>query len=363
MRSALTRTFSAITALAMLAAACPALAQGKGAGKKPPAEPAAPEDPKLVEAKKHMEAGAAFYNDPSGHKCEEAYREFKKAYELSGSMNAVKGMGLCAMELERDGEAISLLDKFLEAKGDQLDPADKQQMETDLKALRSVVAWVTLKSDRPGVTITDVRTPARGFPITNRYTIGLTDTRIGIHPGSHEFKASVDGAPDQIWKVDIPNGGKFEREFEFDKGKPVTAEGFTEKDFQSGGEDKPAEQPSRPVPMTVFIVGGAAIAAGIAGAVVGGVLATGAKADFDASNGKANTASELVVLEDMRSKVVTLNTVADVCFGLAAAGAVAATVLFVMRPEKKPTEPPKESFAFAPWATPQGGGMMAVGTF
>ncbi|MDI1448944.1 hypothetical protein [Polyangium sp. 6x1] len=361
MRSALTRTFSAITALAMLATACPALAQGKG-GKKPPAEPAAPEDPNLVEAKKHMEAGAAFYNDPSGHKCEEAYREFKKAFELSGSMNAVKGMGLCAMELERDGEAINLLDKFLEAKGDQLDPADKQQMETDLKALRSAVAWVTLKSDRPGVTITDVRTPARGFPITNRYTIGLTGTRIGIHPGTHEFKASVDGAPDQVWKVEITNGGKYDREFEFDKGKPVTAEGFTEKDL-NGGEDKPVEQPSRPVPITVFIAGGAAIAAGVAGAVVGGVLATGAKADFDASNGKANTKAELQTLEDMRSKVVTLNAVADVCFGLAAAGAVAATVLFVLRPEKKPAEPPKESFAFAPWATPQGGGVMAVGTF
>jgi len=360
MRSALTRTFSAITALAMLAAACPALAQGKG-GKKPPAEPAAPEDPKLIEAKKHMEAGAAFYNDPSGHKCEEAYREFKKAFDLSGSMNAVKGMGLCAMELERDGEAISLLDKFLDAKGDQLDPADRQQMETDLKAMRSAVAWVTLKSDRAGVTITDVRTPARGFPITNRYTIGVTGTRIGIHPGAHEFKASVDGAPDQVWRVEISNGSKYDHEFEFDKGKPVTAEGFTDKDLQ-GGEDKPAEKPSRPVPITVFVVGGAAIAAGIAGAVVGGALATSAKADYDASNGKARTQADLVVLEDLRSNVVTLNAVADVCFGVAAAGAVVATVLFVTRPEKK-AEPPKDSFAFAPWAIPQGGGFMAVGTF
>ena len=57
-----------------------------------------------------------------------------------------------------------------------------------------------------GVTITDVRTPARGFPITNRYTIGLTGTKIGIHPGAHEFKASVEGAPDQVWKVEITNG-------------------------------------------------------------------------------------------------------------------------------------------------------------
>ncbi len=359
MRSALTRTFSAITALAMLAATCPALAQGKGGKKPPTAEPAAPEDPKLVQAKGHMEAGAAFYNDPSGHKCEEAYREFKKAFDLSGSMNAVKGMGLCAMELERDGEAISLLDKFLDAKGDQLDPADKQQMETDLKAIRSAVAWVTLKSDRSSVTITDVRTPARGFPITNRYTVGIAGSRIGIHPGTHEFKASVDGAPDQVWKVEITNGSKYEHEFEFDKGKPVTAEGFTEQDMK-GEEDKPKEAPARPVPTLVFVVGGVSIAAGVAGAVVGGALATGAKADYDAANGREPDARKLA---DMREGVVTLNAVADVCFGVAVAGAAVTAILFFTRPEKKPAEPPKDSFSFVPWAIPQGGGMMAVGTF
>jgi len=357
MRSALTRFFSAITALALLAPACPALAQGRG-GKHPPAEPPAPEDPNIVEARKHMEAGAAFYNDPSGHKCEEAYREFKKAFDLSGSMNAVKGMGLCAMELERDGEAISLLEKFLEAKGGELDPADKQQIETDLKAMKAVVAWVTLKSDRPSVSITDTRTPARGFPVRNRYTIGSTDTKLGVHPGAHEFKASSDGAPDQVWKVEITNGGKLDHYFEFDKGKPVTAEGFTADDLGIR-RDTEKDKPSRPVPISVFAVGGAAIAAGIAGGVVGG-LASSAKSDYDAANGVEPDAQKL---EDMRSSVVTLNLVADVCFGVAAAGAATALVLFLTRPEKKSDEPPKESISFAPWATPQGGGVMAVGSF
>ena len=49
----------------------PARAQGR-----PPPTPAA-----LEEARKHMKAGAAFANDPSGQrKCEEALREFAKAY-------------------------------------------------------------------------------------------------------------------------------------------------------------------------------------------------------------------------------------------------------------------------------------------
>jgi len=61
----------------------------------PATSPRKPTDAEIAEAKRHMEAAAAFYNDPSGRKCEDAYREFKLAYELSGgtSLNAAKGVG------------------------------------------------------------------------------------------------------------------------------------------------------------------------------------------------------------------------------------------------------------------------------
>jgi hypothetical protein len=356
MRSALLRTISAALCLSLITGSCPALAQ-KG-GKNPAPEPAAPEDPKLVEAKQHMAAGAAFYNDPSGHKCEEAYREFRKAFDLSGSPNAVKGMGLCAMELERDGEAINLLEKFLEARGDQLDPAEKEQMETDLKALKSAVVWVTFKTDKPGVTLVDTRTPSRGFPVTNRYTVSVTGTKLGIHPGVHEFKASVDDK-EQVWKVELANGSEHDHEFEFEKGKPVTAEGFKPDDL-GAHEEKQPEKVDRPVPGYVYAVGGASLAAALGGAVVGGVLATNAKSDYDKANGREDRAT----LEDMRSKVVTLNVVADVCFGVAVAGAATTLVLFLTRPAKKTPEPPADgAVSFAPWATPYGGGATLVGSF
>jgi hypothetical protein len=96
MRSSLTRAISALTLLAFVGSASPALAQGKGKGKGKGKTEQAPTDPKLIEAKKHMEAGAAFFNDPGGSKCEEAYREFKTAYELSGSMNAARGSSATA---------------------------------------------------------------------------------------------------------------------------------------------------------------------------------------------------------------------------------------------------------------------------
>jgi hypothetical protein len=97
---------------------------------------------------------------------------------------------------------------------------------------------------------------------------------------------------------------------------------------------------------------------GAAGAVVG-VLAKGARDDFEAANGKE---SDKANLEAARSNVVTMNLVADISFGLALAGAATTVVLFLQRPEKKP-ETDKGALSFSPWATPQGGGAMIWGTF
>lgn len=341
MRSVLTRWISAITACALFTAAMPAYAQK---GKKPD------EDPKIAEAKKHMEAGAAFFNDPAGHKCEEAFSEFEKAYELVGSLNALKGMAFCAMFLERDGEAIELYETLLERKGSQIERADKQQIESDLKALRAAVAVVTLKTDGAGVVVVDTRTPAKGYPITNRYKIDEKQLQLGVHPGVHEFKASIDGKPEQVWRIEIKNGEAYNHDFNF---------GVEKKD---DGDAKPPpvvpDKPSRPIPKSVFIVGGATVALGAAGAVVG-VLAKGAKDEFEAAN---VVTGDKAKLEEMRSKVVTMNLVADISFGLAIAGAATTVVLFLKRPEKK-LEAPKETVGFSPWATPQTAGAMVWGTF
>ena len=323
----------------MLTAAVPVYAGKKGE-----------EDPKVVEAKKHMEAGAAFFNDPAGHKCEEAFSEFEKAYELVGSLNALKGMAFCAMFLERDGEAIELYETLLERKGSQIDRADKQQIEADLKALHAAVAVVTLKTDTAGLTVVDTRTPAKGYPITNRYKIEEKQLQLGLHPGVHEFRASVDGKPEQVWRIEIKNGDAYNHDFNFGAATSDT-------------NDKPPppkepEKPSRPIPKSVFIVGGATVAFGVAGGVVG-FLAKGARDEYEAANGKEPDKAKL---DSMRSNVVTMNLIADVSFGLAVAGAVTTLVLIAKRPEKKP-DAGKDSLHFSPWATHQGGGAMMWGTF
>ncbi len=351
MRLSLARFTVAVSLATLCSVAAPAaLAQGA---------PAVTTDPaKLAEAKKHMQAGAAFYNDPSGHKCEEAIREFGKAYELSGSLNALKGQAICNLELERDGEAIEQYTKYLQAKGAAIDPADKSQVETDLNTLRASAAFITFSTDHAGVKITDVRTPSKGFPITNRYPLPMTGRKIGIHPGQHTFTASAEGVPDQTWTMEVVNGSKLEHTFEFDKGKPVVVEGD-----RIERHDEPTMVKTRPVPTSAFVMGGITVALAVPLAIFG-VRALGKGSDYKAANGHAPRAE----LDAMASDVKSANLITDIFLGATVASAVVTTILVIARPTKTVPEdranaPRTARFRVLPTASRDGGGALLVGAF
>lgn len=325
-----------IALAAIVCAARPARAQRK-----------APDPAAIEEARRHMKAGAAFYNDPAGHKCEEALREFTKAYELSGSLNALKGMAICNLELERDGDAIRQYTGYLEGKGGAIEAGEKAQIEADLSALKAAVATVKLASDHPEVKVTDVRTPSRGFPIRNTYALPEgAETTFGLHPGQHVFTASLDGFPDLVWKVELANGGTYAHAFSFHKpdAGPVVV-------------DKPPIM-VRPVPASVWVTVGLTGALGIAW----GALAVRARllnSDYQDQNGKKAAAE----LEDMRSGVVKANVVADVFLGAAVASLGTTAILYLTRPVK-PLSPGKAAgIRIIPTAGSRGGALSIGGTF
>lgn len=343
-----------VTALAVAAACC--LLSSVAAAQVPPPVSVQSDPARLEQAKTHMAAGAAFYNDPSGHKCEEALREFGKAYELSGSLNALRGMGICALELERDGEAIVLLERYIEGKGSKIEPADKKQVESDLAALKAAVATVTFEVDRPDVRITTVRTPSRGYPITNKYVLPEGKTPLGLHPGNYAITASVAGEADRSWKVEIANGEATTHAFQWG-GAAATPAPAPAPTPSSAGPVEPTQPPDeggeRPIPTTVWIFGGLTVALAVP-TVIFMVSASGAKSDFDAANGSAPAAE----LEDLRSDVTTMNLLSDVFLGATVASAAATTIFYLTRPEE-----PSTAARFVPVATPQGGGAFVTGSF
>lgn len=351
---------------AAFAAAC-CIASTMAWAQVPPVTPTQTDPAKLEQAKKHMEAGAAFYNDPSGHKCEEALTEFGKAYEYSGSLNALRGMGICALELERDGEAVELLERYIKGKGDTIEPADKKQLDADLAALKAAMATITFETDRPKVRITTVRTPSRGYPITNRYEVGQGKTPLGIHPGSYVITASAPGEKDLTWKVEIGNGDSSEHPFLFSAGgsapaAPPAAGGTVGGDETTPPEDEGGE---RPIPTTVWIFGGLTVALAVP-TVIFMVSASGARSDFDEANGTAPAAE----LEDLRSDVTTMNLLSDIFLVGTVASAAATTIFFVTRPTESTAAAATPARRLVPVVTSvapvvgaRGGGAFVTGTF
>jgi hypothetical protein len=267
---------------------------------------------RLEEAKRHMKAGASFYNDPRGHKCEEALREFGKAYQLSGSLNAIKGMAICDLELERDGDSIERYSAYLKGKGDLIDPAERAQIEADLNTLRASVASIRLSANRAGVHVTDVRTPTKGYAIRNVYTLTPAGKTLGIHPGQHVFTASAEGLADQTWGTEIVNGSAYEHAFVFAEATAPAGDAGT-----------------RPVPASVYATLGLTVGL----AVPWAILAVRAKNQNDAYT-QANGMESTTASNALRSDVRNANLLADIFLGATLASLTATAVLLFTRPTK-----------------------------
>lgn len=273
------------------------------------------------EARSHFTAGVNLLKDPDGPRYEEAYREFKVAYAASPSFKILGNLGLCAMKLERDQEAIDAYEKYLQEGKDQLDAATVQQVQTDLQTLKAGVVTVTVSTTPPGATIIDSRLPVRGEKITNTYGPVSQSTKLGIHAGTHQMTAKLSGYPDVVWEFDTAGAREVpEHTFEF-KAAPVAA--VTPAPAESTSRP-PVVTQERPVPTGVW-VGVAATGALAIGTAVTGVLALSKHSDFTSANNGQDPANA----QSIKDSGKTLNIVSDVFLaGTVVAAGVTAALYF-----------------------------------
>ncbi|MCC6646422.1 MAG: hypothetical protein IT374_12730 [Polyangiaceae bacterium] len=318
------------------------------------------------EAKRHFGAGVNLLKDPEGARYEDAYREFKAAYAASPSYKILGNLGLTAMKLERDGEAIEAYTKYL-AEGRDLDPAEKKQIETDLATLKAGVARVTVQVNVDGVTLRDQRVPSRGDAVNNQYGPVKGSIELGLRPGHHVMIARAAGYDDQAWEFDVAPSAKETHTFTLTKKggavvAPPPATASAAPSTTSAPPPPPPKERIRPVPTSVYVAGGAA-AVLLAGGAVTGMMALGKKSDFD----KKNDGSDPDGAKSLRDSGKSLNLVADVMLigGLAAGGLAA--YLYSSRPEQEvATGAPRRAlprFTLVPAASPAGGGVVASGSF
>lgn len=217
-----------------------------------------PTGPISEQAKSHFNAGVSLLQDPEGEKVEEAYRQFRTAYDLSGSPKILGNMGFCAMRLERDGEAIDAYSRYLREVSD-IDTDERAQIVRDLQTLTIGVTRIAFDVSPPGAIIVDERVPVRGAHVTNTYGPAQGKLELGIRPGHHVFTAKLAGYESASWEVEAYAGGKEQHTFALkEPPKALSPVPAAER----------RERPSAAGPIIVASAGGAMlVAAGITGII------------------------------------------------------------------------------------------------
>ena len=307
------------------------------------------------EARSHFSAGVSFMQDPDGARYEEAYREFRRAYELSPSWKILGNLGIAALRLERDGEAIDAFRKYLAEGGSNVDGAERQQFERDLATLESSVVQLKLTVTPPGASIVDQRMPPTGSPVTTRYSAPNGTLDVGVRAGHHRITVRLDGYEEAVWEVDLDPRQQVSHAFELKKpsaAAPVPAPVVT-----STTPPPVADESSRPVPTSVY-VGLAATGALAAGGAIVAVMAKGKHSDFETKNANLKTNDDVTEAEELRDSGKTLNLVADALFGGAIVAGGITAVLYFTRPTEKAS-----AMRIEPLVARRGGGVFLTGSF
>jgi hypothetical protein len=170
--------------------------------------PPAPKWPVVVtnEAQARFKTGVELLNDPDGGRYEEAYRAFRDAYELSPSWKILGNLALCAMKLERNGEALEAYDRYLATGGKDIDAAERAQIEKDMRLMRASSATVAMRVASAGgkiLELEDRRTKANGTTSINVYRWDTASPLTLVLQAGRHVLTVRDGQNEARWDADL----------------------------------------------------------------------------------------------------------------------------------------------------------------
>jgi hypothetical protein len=292
-------------------------------------------------ARKLFATGVALLEDPDGARHEGAYRAFKAAYAESPSPKILYNLGLTAMKLERDAEAIEAFATYLEKTPD-MPPNRRTQLQRDLVTLKGTVGTLALTVKPAGASVMDERVANQGAAVVNRYgPFEDSNFELQIRAGIHKITMRLEGHVDQQIEVELTPGQKAERTIEL---QPV------------GGPSGDVAQ--RPVPTSTWVMLGLTGALAVGTGVSGGLALSkgGSFADI-------NTGADPAAAESARDRAQTLNIVTDSLLGATVVSAAVTAALYFTRPEAEAGDSAEARLQFVPHVSRNTLGLSAVGFF
>jgi hypothetical protein len=238
-------------------------------------------------------------------------------------------LGIAAMKLERDGEAIDAYTRYLQEGGDEVDPAEREQITRDMNTLKTSLVTLTIETSPAGAIIIDERIPPTGNAIVNRYGPITGPSKLGLKNGKHRFTAQLAGYDPLVWELDAQPGEQ-SHNFELKKTPPAPPPGSV---TINGA---PVDRPTSGLRIASY----AAFGVGVVGLAGGTFFALSAKSKSNEAadlcggslsacaldEGSAN-ANKVTKLNDDSGSAKTLGIVG---FGLGGVGIAAGITLFVL---------------------------------
>lgn len=311
-------------------------------------------------------------NDPPNY--QDAYHQFRRAYEVSKSWKALGNLGLCAFKLERDGEALDHYTEYLKRGGKEIDPGERAALQKEMLLITSNSAVVELSSSEPNVQLLDSRAgssaPAQAYKLTqDKLTLRL---RAGVHT----LTATDPRSGRRVtWEVALSPNEELAHTFDFSKPEAPSAAPSPAPSGPGTPNFNQPEAARTTTGGTVRIVGFVTVGVGAAALIGGGVAgmlssqkeeeaADAARlAGCGAVDGCPKDAPVASLNEDQKS-AASLARTANILFiagGIVAAGGIGMIVF------GGPTETTSQGAALQLKITPVvglgGGGLFASGRF
>ncbi len=150
------------------------------------------------EAKSYFQNGVDLLNDRVPN-YQDAFVQFKLAYEKSHKSWKVLGnLGLCALKLERDGEALAYYREYLSRGGAAIDPQERAAIHRDLLLLEASLTTVVVA----GAGVTQVVDTRQGSTAPAQvYEVKGGEATLSLRAGTHTLTASTATGATERWEV------------------------------------------------------------------------------------------------------------------------------------------------------------------
>jgi hypothetical protein len=324
--------------------------------------PAAAEEQISEEAKLYFKNGVELIQaNPPNY--QDAYYQFKLAYEKSGSWKVLGNLGLCALKLERDGEALDAYNEYLKRGGKDVDPEERTALERDALLISGNSATLNLTSAAPDADLVDSRAGSSVPAQTYKFQNGVLALR--LRAGTHTLTASAADGRKEKWEVVLTPGKSVDYRFTFaPEAAPAAPVAPATPLVQPTSLPPPVDDSEGKFPLrTVGFVTAGVGAAALVGGVVTGLLARSAESDATgACSGKVCPTSAESDF-DSASSLATMSNVFFIGGGVLAAAGVGMIVFGGDSSAEAPRAAAAPRLRLTPVVTAREAGLFATGRF